>query len=184
PRLTDLHRLQRIGGLRGSLATPYGNGSGGTIERSTGEAPLRPTLDTRILIGSVDLWRSRLRYGGQHGDLNISANVSRLETDGYLDHSETLSHIVDQRLCWDLDDASSLTLLINNRHQPGTQDPLGLTRDQLRQDRRQAPPQAETFDTRKSVTHNQAGINYQRRLGNDDLLTLMVYGGERDMQQF
>src|SRR5690606_15878876 len=99
------------------------------------------------------LWRSRLRYGGQHGDLNISANVSRLETDGYRDHSETRRDIANLRLGWDLDDASSLTLLINSLHQPGTQDPLGLTRDQLRQD-------------------------------NDDLLTLMVYGGERGMQQF
>lgn len=184
PSLFDLDGLQRIEVLRGPLTTLYGNASGGIIQGFTGEAPYYPTLDNRSIVGSDGLWRSRLRYGGQHGDLNISANLSRLETDGYRDHSDTRRDIANLRLGWDIDDASSLTLLINSLHQPGTQDPLGLTRDQLRQDRRQAPPQAETFDTRKSVTHNQAGINYQRRLGNDDLLTLMVYGGERDMQQF
>src|SRR5690606_39581701 len=144
--------------------------------------PFHPTLDTRTLIGSDGLWRSRLRYGGQHGDLNISANVSRLETAGYRDHSETRRDIANLRLGWDLDDASSLTLLINSLHQPGTQDPPGLTRGQLRQDRRQAPPQAETVDTRESVTHNQADINNKPRLGNDNRQTLIVYGGERDMQ--
>ena len=184
PALFDLDGLQRIEVLRGPLTTLYGNASGGIIQGFTGKAPFYPTLDNRPVIGSDGLQRSRLRYGGQHGDLNLSANVSRLETDGYRDHSDTRRDIANLRLGWDIDDASSLTLLINSLDQPATQDPLGLTRQQVRDDRRQARAQAELFDTRKSVRHNQAGLNYQRRLANDDQLTVMVYGGERDMQQY
>src|SRR5690606_37665585 len=154
------------------------------IQGYTGEAPFYPTLDNRTIIGSDGLWRSRLRYGGQHGDLNIAANISRLDTDGYRDHSDTRRDIANLRLGWDIDDVSSLTLLVNSLDQPETEDPLGLTRAQVRDDRRQSPPQAYDFNTRKSVRHNQAGLNYQRRLANDDQLTMMVYGGERDMQQF
>lgn len=184
PALFDLDSLARVEVLRGPLSSLYGNASGGIIQGFTGQAPFYPTLDNRTVFGPDGLRRSRLRYGGQHGNLNIHANVARLETDGYRDHSDTRRDTGNLRLGWDIDDASSLTLLVNSLYQPGTQDPLGLTAEQLRTDRRQAPPQARQFDTRKSVTHNQAGINYQRRLANDDRITLMVYGGERDVQQY
>ncbi len=184
PSLFDLDGMQRIEVLRGPLTTLYDNASGGIIQGFTDEGAFYPTLENRTAIGPDNLRRSRLRYGGQHGDLNIAANISRLETDGYRDHSETRRDIANLRLGWDIDDASSLTLLINSLDQPETQDPLGLTKAQVREDRRQAVAGTQTFDTRKTVRHNQAGLNYQRRLSNDDKLTLMVYGGERYVEQF
>lgn len=184
PALFDLDSLQRIEVLRGPLTTLYGNASGGIIQGFTGEGSFYPTLENRTAFGPDGLRRSRLRYGGQHGDLNVSANVARLETDGYRNHSQTRRETANLRLGWDIDDASSLTLLINSLDQPETQDPLGLTAQQVREDRRQAVAGSQIFDTRKTVRHNQAGLNYQRRLSNDDKLTLMVYGGERYVEQY
>ncbi|RHW20522.1 TonB-dependent receptor family protein [Pseudomonas jilinensis] len=184
PALFDLDALQRLEVLRGPLTTLYGNASGGIIQGFSSEAPFHPTLNSRSAVGSDGLWRSRLRYGAQHGDLNINANIARLHTDGYRDHSQTRRDSANLRLGWDIDDVSSLTLLLNSLDQPNTRDPLGLSAEQLRQDRRQAVSQSQTFNTRKSVRHQQAGLNYQRRLGNDDQLTLMAYGGERFVQQY
>lgn len=190
PALFDLDSMQRIEVLRGPLTTLYGNASGGIIQGFTGEGTFYPTLESRTAFGPDGLRRSRLRYGGQHGDLNISANVARLETDGYRDHSDTQRDTANLRLGWDIDDASSLTLLINSLDQPDTQDPLGLTAQQVREDRRQAVGRAkaglgpDTYNTRKSVRHNQVGLNYTRRLANDDQVTMMMYGGERFVQQY
>ncbi|PCC99651.1 TonB-dependent receptor family protein [Halopseudomonas pelagia] len=184
PALFDLDSMQRIEVLRGPLTTLYGNASGGIIQGFTGEGSFYPTLENRTAFGPDGLRRSRLRYGGQHGDLNINANVARLDTDGYRDHSKTQRDTANLRLGWDIDDASSLTLLINSLDQPETQDPLGLTAQQVREDRRQSVAGSQTFNTRKTVRHNQAGLNYTRRLSNDDQLTAMIYGGERYVQQY
>ncbi|MDL2199469.1 TonB-dependent receptor [Halopseudomonas aestusnigri] len=184
PALFDLDNLQRIEVLRGPLSSLYGNASGGIIQGFSSEGSYYPTLSSRSSIGSDGLWRERLKYGAQYGDLNVATNISRLETDGYRDHSETRRDMANLRLGWDIDDASSLTLLFSALDQPDTQDPLGLTAAALAVDRQQAVAQAERFDTRKSVSHQQTGMNYQRRLANDDQITVMVYGGERDVQQF
>ncbi|GAA6131472.1 TonB-dependent receptor family protein [Halopseudomonas sabulinigri] len=184
PALFDLDGMQYIDVLRGPLSALYGNASGGIIQAYSAPAPLTPTLDNRSAVGSDGLWRSRLKYGGQHGDLGISANVSRLETDGYRDHSQAQRDLANLRLDWDIDDASTLTLLLNSLDQPETQDPLGLSAAALHEDREQAVARAEQYNTRKTVRHNQAGVNYQRTLANNDQLTLLVYGGERYVQQY
>ncbi|SDS51772.1 iron complex outermembrane recepter protein [Halopseudomonas sabulinigri] len=184
PALFDLDGMQYIDVLRGPLSALYGNASGGIIQGYSAPAPLNPTLDNRSAVGSDGLWRSRLKYGGQHGDLGISSNISRLETDGYRDHSQAQRDLANLRLDWDIDDASTLTLLLNSLDQPETQDPLGLSAAALHEDREQAVARAEQYNTRKTVRHNQAGVNYQRTLANNDQLTLLVYGGERYVQQY
>lgn len=184
PALFDLDGLQRLEVLRGPLTTLYGNASGGIIQGYTADGAQTPTLDARVAGGPDSLLRSRIRYGGQHGDLNISGNASRLSTNGYRDHSKTHRNVANLRLGWDINELSRLTLVFNSLDQPLSQDPLGLTADQVREDRRQVDDGAKKFNTRKSVRHQQVGINYQQQLHNDDEITVMLYGGNREMLQY
>ncbi len=184
PALFDLDGLERLEVLRGPLTTLYGNASGGIIQGYTADGTGQPTLDARVAGGPDSLLRSRIRYGGQHGDLSISANASQLVTDGYRDHSKTRRNVANLRLGWDINDLARLTLIFNSLDQPLSRDPLGLTAEQVKEDRRQVASVAKTFNSRKTVRHQQMGINYQQLLSNDDEITVMLYGGNRDMLQY
>lgn len=184
PALFDLDGLRRLEILRGPLTTLYGNASGGIIQGYTADGTQAPTLGARIANGPDRLMRSSLIYSGQHGDLSISGNASQLTTDGYRGHSKTRRNMTNLRLGWEVNDLSRLTLMFNSLDQPLSLDPLGLTAEQARQDRRQVVEQAEKFNTRKSVRHQQMGMNYQQTLHNDDEITVMLYGGNRDMLQY
>jgi iron complex outermembrane receptor protein len=79
---------------------------------------------------------------------------------------------------------TSVTLVGNFLDQPQTQDPLGLRRSQFEQDPRQADAAALTFNTRKTIQQQQAGVNLRHRLGGGSEVEGVLYGGNRFVEQF
>ena len=69
-------------------------------------------------------------------------------------------------------------------HQPGSQDPLGLTRAQFETDPRQVDGAALTFDTRKAVRQGQGGLVYDVDVTRSDAVHARAYYGERRIVQF
>jgi iron complex outermembrane recepter protein len=64
------------------------------------------------------------------------------------------------------------------------QDPQGLSRAQVEQNRRQVSAGSIQFDTRKTVRQEQAGATVEHRLTDTDTLRLAGYGGSRTVEQF
>lgn len=182
--LFDLDAAARIEVLRGPFAALYGNSSGGLITVFTEDPPQRPTWRGTANAGSHGGRKLGAGYGDTLGSLGLRANASRFETDGYRDHSRARRDLAGLRLAWSPDADSSLALNATLLDQPGTEDPLGLTRQQLEQDPRQAGSGATTFDTRKSVDHRQLGLSWERRLNAHDRLRLRGHLGERRVRQF
>ncbi len=182
--LFDLDSAARIEVLRGPFAALYGNSSGGVVSLFTEDPPLRPTLRMAGGAGSYGAWKLGGGYGTTLGDLGVLFNASRFAIDGYRDHSRTQRDLASAKLVWGANDASRFTLTATTLNQPDTQDPLGLTRSQLNQDRRQAGTGALTFDTRKSIDHRQVGLGWERRLGPRDTLKVSGYIGDRRVTQF
>lgn len=182
--LFDLDAAERIEVLRGPFAALYGNSSGGLITLFTEDPPRRPTWRTTANAGSHGSWKLGAGYGDTIGALGLRADASRFATDGYREHSRTRRDILGARLVWSTSADNALALNATVLDQPDTQDPLGLTRQQLDQDPSQAGTGATAFDTRKSVDHRQVGLSWRQRLDASDTLSARGYLGDRRVRQF
>ncbi|MEM8176332.1 TonB-dependent siderophore receptor, partial [Morganella morganii] len=67
--------------------------------------------------------------------------------------------------------------------QNDTEDPLGQTWDAYKHDPRSVTANAELYDTRKSIDHQQAGMNYERYFG-EATLQVNAYVGKRSVVQY
>ncbi len=185
----DIGSIDHIEVLRGPFSALYGNASGGVInvDTQTGQQP--PTLEAGSWYGSYGSWRNSVKASGatgdgsQAGDVNYTVSASRFTTHGYRDHSEAQKNLGNAKLGVRIDDVSTLTLLFNSVH-IDAQDPGGLTPDQWRANPRQVVSNVTLYNTRKTVDQTQGGLHYQRQMGENDDLSVMMYAGMRETTQY
>jgi iron complex outermembrane receptor protein len=100
------------------------------------------------------------RWLGQQDRVRFNLAASLFGTGGYRLHSAARRESANARFDINLHDDAELTLVFNHLDVPKAQDPLGLTREQARQNPRQATAVAKQFNTRKTVRRDQAGVVY------------------------
>ncbi|MDR8017691.1 TonB-dependent receptor family protein [Ectopseudomonas guguanensis] len=179
----DLDTLERIEVLRGPFASVYGSNSGGVIQLFSrdGEGPPKVSLDTsQAAYGSS---RTRVAAEGGNDRAGFIVNRSHFETNGYRDHSGAILDKTFAKLTLYPDDVSKLSLSFSELDQNDTQDPQGLTWQQVQSDRRAAAPSALQFDTRKTVDHRQFALNYERSFTAGTWQST-VYSGTRRVVQY
>jgi iron complex outermembrane recepter protein len=179
----DLGSAERIEVMRGPFSSLYGNASGGVIQVFTEDGPPEPTASVSASAGSWGTSRLGLKLGGESGAVNYIGSASRFDTDGYRDHSAATRDLLNAKAKIAAGDATRVTLVANSVS-VRAQDPQGLSRAQVDQDRRQVDPGSLTFDTRKSVRQDQLGASVEQRLSAADTVRLAAYGGRRDVEQF
>jgi iron complex outermembrane receptor protein len=194
PSAFNLDMAERIEVLRGPFSAIYGNHSGGVIQLFTRDGKGRPTVELNVAAGSDGARKADLNAQGSAGTVGYVIDASRFETDGYRAHSAATRDQAFAKLTVRPTDGGKLTLVANSLRQDGTQDPLGVTWATWQRDPRAgeidttdtATPKrtlAERYDTRKNINHQQAGLAYDQRFG-DDRLHVMAYGGNRQVTQF
>ena len=178
----DLAGAQRIEVLRGPFSVLYGNSSGGVVAVFT--QPVKAAQsEVAADVGNFGLHQLRLGVAAPlAAGLDLRANVSQFEIDGFRPHSAAERRLANLRLAW-RGERDSVTLLLNDHQQPA-QDPLGLTPAQFAADPRQTSPVADQFNTRKISHQTQAGINWRHQFAEGGVLrdtTLTAYQGWRSV---
>lgn len=180
----DLASASRIEVLRGPYSALYGNSSGGVISIFTADGGPQTVADISSAWGSDGEQRTGAKLSGSQGAVQYNLSAARFSTDGYRDHSAASRTGFNGKVKATVHDDTRLTFVLNSMKMPDVQDPLGLTREEMQANPRQATPNAYTFNTRKSVDQLQGGAVLEHRLSAGQSLQLTAYTGERETQQF
>ena len=179
----SLAGADRIEVLRGPFSALHGNSSGGVVSIHSADGQAGDPWRLRATVGSAGTWTGAARLLGGNDIVGYNFAVSRLDTDGWRDHSEARRDVANLKLGFDLGDRRKLGLVLNHVDIPEARDPLGLTAAQMREDPRQAVANAYVYNTRKSVRQSQAGAMYEHGLGDAHALRLSAWGGDREVMQ-
>src|SRR5690606_18443733 len=148
----------------------HGNSSGGVVSIHSADGRAGDPWRLRATVGSDGTWTGAARLLGGNGVLDYNLAVSRLDTDGWRDHSAARRDVANLKLGFDLGGRRRPDLVLNHVDIPDARDPLGLTAQQVREDPRQAVANAYLFDTRKRVRQSQAGAVFEQGFGETQAL--------------
>jgi len=178
----NLDRAERIEVMRGPLSSVYGNAAGGVIQLFTPDGKGRPSVEGRFSAGSNDTWKSDLSSQGEVGGLAYVVDASRFVSDGYRDHSAVRRDQGLVKLGVSPSPDGRLTFVASSFRQIAD-DPLGLDWAAYQSRPEGVTPGALSFDTRKRISQQQAGLNYEHRFG-EHALQLSTYAGQRSVIQY
>jgi len=179
----NLDVAERIEVLRGPASSIYGSNAGGVIQMFSRDGSGPPKVGAETTFGSDGFNKNHVYSEGGSEQAGFLVDASRMDTDGYRDHSAARRDQTFAKVHVKPDEDSRLALILSTLEQNGTEDPLGQTWDAYKHDPRSVSTRAEQYNTRKSIHHQQVGMNYERYFG-EATLQFNLYAGKRSVIQY
>ncbi len=177
----DLLNLRDIEVLRGPSAALYGNASGGVISARTRDGRDPRGFGGGVLLGSYGYRRAEAIAEQDHGTHRYSLTAHDFAIDGYRDQSTAEKRYLRLHTASELE-AGTLNFHLRYLDAPRTDDPGGLTREEMRQNRRAAAPLATALDSTQAAEQLTTGLQWEQSLGPGEL-RLGGFWTQRDYAQ-
>lgn len=170
--------------LRGPLAAIHGNSAGGVIDLQS-ERPWQSYVSANLSAGSANRERQHVRGVYVDEQQSISADYARFRTDGDREQGSVERDQWALRWYRDITNDIEMIVRIDDNDAPLLQDPSALSPEQWREDPTQTASQAITFNTRKTIRHQQQSITL-RQLANNQRLNWQasLWNGKREIEQY
>ncbi|MFO8155046.1 MAG: TonB-dependent receptor, partial [Thiohalospira sp.] len=166
---------------RGPSAALYGNASGGVIAAQTRDGGDPRGIGGGVLLGSHGFRRAEAVAEQDHGTHRYSLTAHDFAIDGYRDQSTAEKRYLRLHTASELE-AGTLNFHLRYLDAPRTDDPGGLTSDEMRQNRRAAAPLATALDSTQEAEQLTTGLQWEQSLGPGEL-RLGGFWTQRDYSQ-
>jgi len=179
----DLDTLDHIEVLRGPFTNLYGSNSGGVIQLFSRDGAGAPSVSANTAMSAWDTQRYQAGAEGGNESGGFLLNQSQFSTDGYREHSNASIDKSFAKLTLTPDADTRLALIYTRLNQDDTKDPQGLTWDEYEENQNAASPNAELYDTRKTVDNSSLSLNFEREFAAGTWQNTL-YGGTRHVTQY
>lgn len=176
----DLGILRQIEIIRGPASGLYGNASGGVINVKTENPPPRFFAETRLTGGAFGLQQYQLKAGQKAGRFGYILHGTHTNMEGYRQNSSVINTLLNGKFNYELSEASSLRLILNHVNSPKAEDPGGITRSAVMEDRRQARPRNVQFQSGEEVVQSKVGLVYEGKYSDQHRLDARLFYLNRD----
>jgi iron complex outermembrane receptor protein len=172
----DWATVDRVEVFRGPASSLYGGGaSGGIINITTDDGGAKPISgDASATAGSYGFWKGLTEAGGTTGTLNYRVSASHNEGDGYRVHTAFRATNLYGKFRLDPTPHTRLHVIV-----AGTdffnQNAEGLNLTWLAEDRRQANPDALTYNEYQRTRRGTVGVSGVTQVGSRSDLTYSLY---------